>query len=67
MEKTAVVTLPHAVILVPEEQFKMQDQQKLSIKVWIAVSLITMFALLTAMVVVLVLLFRRRKGSGLIN
>ncbi|XP_058013648.1 zona pellucida sperm-binding protein 2 isoform X2 [Ahaetulla prasina] len=66
-EKTTVVTLPHAVILVPEEQFKMQGQQKLSIKVWIAVSSITVFAVLATIVVVLVSLFRRRKRSGLIN
>ncbi|XP_032086898.1 zona pellucida sperm-binding protein 2 [Thamnophis elegans] len=66
-EKTAVVTLPHAVILVPEEEFKMQGQQKLSIKVWIAVSSITVFGLLATIVVVLVWLVRRRKGSGLIN
>ncbi|XP_070617288.1 zona pellucida sperm-binding protein 2 [Erythrolamprus reginae] len=66
-EKTAVVTLPHAVILVPEEQFKMQGQQKLSLTVWIVVSSVTVFALLAIIAVILVVLFRRRKGSGLIN
>ncbi|XP_039216269.1 zona pellucida sperm-binding protein 2 isoform X1 [Crotalus tigris] len=66
-EKTAVVTLPHAVILVPEEQFKMQGQQKLSVEMWITISLITAFAFLVMVFAILVLLFRRRKGSGSIN
>ncbi|XP_015743009.1 zona pellucida sperm-binding protein 2 isoform X2 [Python bivittatus] len=65
-EKTAVVTLPHAVILVPEEQFKMQGQQKLSVEMWIMASSIAAFAILVTAFAVLAL-FRRRKGSGLIN
>ncbi|XP_063171146.1 zona pellucida sperm-binding protein 2 [Candoia aspera] len=65
-EKSAVVTLPHAVILVPEEQFKLQGQQKLSVEMWITASLIAVFAFLATASVVLTL-FRRWKGSGLMN